>query len=314
MWTFWTGQFGNGVVGSWGTSHWVVLIDPSVDGQFDRVLVDLSNNDIVYGETPTAVGTQRSMSGSAFWLYQIFFEWQSNDAIGIGQLGNSGWTTYNLNDDGDSTDILLLFAKAPRWIGNHISEAYPESGNTAAPFAPGGSLDYPECDNTQGNNPASEVSYFWWGELREATDFPVPEDLNNDFDTNDIFDYMLKAEARSQNNAFPFPDAWPAWAPQPIDNINAAVFDTDDDNDLSDESQIQNGGTVQFGSGQVFTVTIDNEPCTNEWDIQLSAAATGTYTVKILIEGYDDINNNGQIDAGEPPRSAVITVNIIVPP
>jgi hypothetical protein len=313
MWTFWTGQFGNGGVGTWGTDHWVVLIDPSVDGVFDRVLVDLSNNDIVYGEAQTAVGTQRSMSGSAFWLYQIFFEWQNSASTGIGQLGYPGWSTYNLNDDGDTTDIFLLFAKAPRWIGNHISEAYPESG-ASPPFSSTGSVnDFPECDNDQGNNPASEVSYFWWGLLNEATDFPVPTDLNNDFDTTDIYDYMLKAEAQSQTDSSPFPDAWPNWAPEPIDNINAAVFDTDNDNTLADESQIQNGGTVQFGSGQVFTVTISEQPCTLDWDIQLSAAATGTYTVKILVEGYDDINNNGQIDAGEPPRSAVITVNIIVP-
>jgi hypothetical protein len=157
------------------------------------------------------------------------------------------------------------------------------------------------------------VSYFWKGILEEDNDFAPPQDLNNDFDTTDDFDYILKAEFRSQTNAAPFPDATPPFAAGEIDNINAAVFDTDNDNDLSDESQILTGGTVQFGSGMPFEVTIDPEPCTESWDIRLNAAMTGTFTVKMLVEGYDDINNNGQIDAGEPPRSAVITVNIIVP-
>jgi hypothetical protein len=156
------------------------------------------------------------------------------------------------------------------------------------------------------------VSYFWNGILDEATDFPVPTDLNNDFDTTDIFDYILKAEFRSQTNNFPFPDATPLFFAGEIDNINAAVFDTDDDSRLSDETQIPTGGAVQFGSGMPFLVTIVEYPCICEWDVALNADLPGTYPVQIFVEGYDDINNNGIIDPGEPPRSAVITVNIIV--
>jgi hypothetical protein len=310
MYTFWTGQFANDGVGTWSDNNWVALVDPFTDGTFNRVLRDFDDDDnLVENTTQYYVGGPIvPFEGTDFWLYQIFFEWSSSDVVGIGQLGYAGWTTYDLNDDGDTVDIFLLFTNNNKWIGNHISEVYPESG-ASTPFTAGGDLDYPIVDT----NTASEVSYFWRGVLDEDTDFTPAQDLNNDFDTNDDFDYILKAEFRSQDNSAPFPDATPSFGVGEIDNINAAVFDTNNNGDLSDDTQILNGGTVQFGSGTPFEVTIDPDPCTDDWDIRLNAAMTGTYTVQVLIEGYDDINNNGQIDAGEPPRSAVITVNIIVP-
>ncbi len=253
-----------------------------------------------------------------------------------------GLDSRDLNQDGDLTDVWVLFSNFGVPLGNQISERYAAS-TALLPFVAGGPLDSPRV--TAGAT--FVVSLFAAGALTEVQ--PLPGvlddfDINNNGTKTDVFNFMLLVQPGTSNtNGAPFASA---------DNTNRAVIDTDNDGSLANNVGLSRGSSVQFGAnGWTWRIPgtavtwpgmsagaqggIDASPDGGgafDPDLVL-AIPSGTYTIRIEFIGiadtgcglacwvdtngngipdWTDLNGNGVLDPGEGEPGLVATILTVV--